>query len=314
MFLVAPNTPHATHPEFRKRMDAIHLENLKRGRQSPDHIRFLTYTTRYNRSHWVTLDGLEKHYERAEINAKRSPDRTQYDITTKNLTRLVLREIDKASSISLDGQKLSTKPGGEAVFEKSGGKWVQGGAEKSGLRKKHGLQGPIDDAFLEPFLIVRPTGAPWNPSAHRQALRILDRFDRQYRLAYRGRLRIKDDRDVTESDLKNYHVVLFGDPGSNQWIGKLNGSLPIEWTRQNVSAGSRRFGSAEAIPAYIYPNPLNPSRYVVINSGLTADWEDWAGDFSTPQYGDFAILRVNEGKEIPDVAYAGLFDEAWKLP
>ena len=27
-----------------------------------------------------------------------------------------------------------------------------------GLRKKHGLQGPIDDAFMERFLFVRPTG------------------------------------------------------------------------------------------------------------------------------------------------------------
>ena len=61
------------------------------GRQIPDHIRFLTYTTRYNRDYWVTLDGLEKHYDRAEVDAKRSDDRAQYDITTKNLTRLVLR-------------------------------------------------------------------------------------------------------------------------------------------------------------------------------------------------------------------------------
>jgi hypothetical protein len=52
---------------------------------------------------------------------------------------------------------------------------------------------------------------------------------------------------------------------------------------------------------------------VVLNSGLTAEWQDWAGDFSTPQYGDFAVLRAN-GKDVPDVAYAGIFDEAWKLP
>ena len=26
------------------------------------------------------------------------------------------------------------------------------------LRKKHGLQGPIDDAFMDSFVIVRPTG------------------------------------------------------------------------------------------------------------------------------------------------------------
>jgi hypothetical protein len=315
LFLVAPNTPHATDPEFRKRMDAFHLENLKRGRQVPDHIRFLTYTTRYNRSHWVSLDGLEKHYERAEVDAKRSASRAQYDIATKNLTRLVLREADHAEAIRIDGQTLSVKPAAEMILEKSNGSWRQtDGGGKPGLRKKHGLQGPIDDAFLEPFLVVRPTGTPWNAAANRQALRSLERFGRQYALAYRGHIRVKDDTDVTEADFEKYHVVLFGDPGSNRWIQALNGKLPLSWTKQTVALGAHSFSAAETLPVLIYPSPLSPSHYVVINTGITANWEDWAGDFPTPQYGDFAILRVNEMKEVPDVAYAGLFDESWKLP
>ena len=53
-------------------------------------------------------------------------------------------------------------------------------AREKGFRKKHGLQGPIDDAFLEPFLVVRPTGTPWNKAANDQALRMLKRFDSQY--------------------------------------------------------------------------------------------------------------------------------------
>lgn len=314
LFLVAPNTPHATHPDFRKRMDAIHLENLKRGRQSPAHLRFLTYTTRYNRSYWATLDGLEKHYERAEVNAKRSGDRTQYEITTKNLNRLLLRETDKAAIIAIDGQKLTVKGAQELTLEKTADNWRQSdGKEKVGRRKRHGLQGPIDDAFLEPFLIVRPTGMPWNAAPHRQALRILERFERQYELAFRGRIRVKNDVDVAESDFGKYHVVLFGDPGSNRWIAKLNGQLPLTWTKEQITLGARAFSAAESLPALVYPSPLSASHYVVLNSGLTALWEDWAGDFSTPQYGDFAVLRVNESKEVPDVLYAGLFDEEWKL-
>jgi pimeloyl-ACP methyl ester carboxylesterase len=315
VFFVAPNTPHATDPEFRKRMDAIHLENLKRGRQSPDHLRFLTYTTRYNRSYWATLEGLEKHYERAEVDAKRADDRAKYEITTKNLTRLILRETDHAESIQIDGQKLSVKRAPEIALEKSNGSWRQADRKEGpGLRKRHGMQGPIDDAFLEPFLVVRPTGVPWNAAANRQALKTLERFDRQYTLAFRGRIRVKDDTDVNEQDFQKYHVVLFGDPGSNRWIAKLNGKLPLEWTKQTVTLGARSFGAAESVPALIYPSPLSQSHYVVINSGLTANWEDWAGDFSTPQYGDFAVLRVNEMKDVPDVAYAGIFDESWKLP
>ena len=313
VFLVAPNTPHATDPEFRKRMDAMHLENLKRGRVSPDHLRFLTYTTRYNRSHWATLDGLEKHYERAEIEAKRLGNRSRYEIKTKNLNRLTLRETERAATVVIDGQQMTVTGAPELVFAKSAGKWQPTTRiEPAGLRKRHRLQGPIDDAFLEPFLIVKPTGVPWNVAAHEQALAILARFDRQYQLAYRGHLRMKDDKDVTAADLENYHIVLFGDPGSNRMMEKVAGKLPFTWGRETVTMGGQRFAAGEVLPAMIYPNPLSPKRYVVLNSGLTALWEDWAGDFPTPQYGDYAILRVG-AKELPDVAMAGLFNESWRF-
>ncbi len=74
--------------------------------------------------------------------------------------------------------------------------------------------------------MVRLPGTPWNPAAHDQALRILQRLDRQYRLAYRGHLRIKDDTEVTSDDFTRYHIVMFDDPGSNRWIAKLNRKLP----------------------------------------------------------------------------------------
>jgi hypothetical protein len=313
-FFVAANTPHAYPPEFRKRTEALHLENVKRGRQVPDHVRFLTYTARYNRSFWLTLDGLEKHYQRAEVDATRSADRKQFDLKTKGLTRLLVRDVAAGASMNIDGESVKAAGSGEIALEKSDGKWRLGALqEDKTLRKRHGLQGPIDDAFLDPFLVVRPTGTPWNAAANQQALRLLNEFDQRYRIAFRGRIRIKNDTEVTEADFGKYHVVLFGDPGSNRWIGRLNGKLPVQWTRESVALGSQRFSAAESLPALIYPSPLGSSRYVVINSGITANWEDWAGDFSTPQYGDFAILRVN-GKDVSDVAHAGIFDEFWRLP
>jgi len=58
---------------------------------------------------------------------------------------------------------------------------------------------------------------------------------------------------------------------------------------------------------------MSPSHYVVINSGLTADWADWAGDFPTPRYGDFAVFGVKAGSDDPAPVYAGLFDESWRV-
>jgi len=49
--------------------------------------------------------------------------------------------------------------------------------------------------------------------------------------------------------------VLFGDPGSNRWIAKLNGKLPLRWTKETVELGSRSFPAPESLPALIYPSP-----------------------------------------------------------
>ncbi len=119
-FLVAPKTGHAMAPESRKTLNAYLYDRLKMGRQIPDHIRFVTYTTRYNRDYWVTVDGLEKHYDRAEVDARRSDNRAQYDINTKNLSRLVLRQTDRATAINIDGEKLKVKAAPEMAFERSG--------------------------------------------------------------------------------------------------------------------------------------------------------------------------------------------------
>jgi hypothetical protein len=313
-FLVAPKTGHEMHPESRKTLNAFLLERIKLARQTPDHIRFTTYTTRYNRDYWITVDGLAKHYDRAEVDAVRMDNRTRYQITTSNITRLIVSQGASMKAITLDGQTLRVKPADELSFSKEGNSWKQVVGTDRGLRKKHALQGPIDDAFLSPFLVVRPTGSAWNPSANEQALRILARFERQYSIAYRGHLRIKNDDEITADDMRRYHLVLFGDPGSNSLIRRLNGKLPLRWTKTSVVFGKNTYASKDVLPAMIYPSPLSAGHYVVLNSGLTADWADWAGDFPTPRYGDFAIFDSRTPSDDPHVLDAGIFNEAWRLP
>ena len=131
-------------------------------------------------------------------------------------------------------------------------------AKRSGLHKTHALQGPIDDAFLDPFLLVRPTGTPWSDEVNQQALRSLARFDRMWGRFFRGHPYIKDDKDVTEADLAKYHVVLFGDPGSNKWIAKLNGKLPVKWTKETVGSETERLTVEEILPSDDLPKSAQP--------------------------------------------------------
>jgi pimeloyl-ACP methyl ester carboxylesterase len=311
IFLISQDTGHGTSPLTRQRLDAFLKEWGDRGQSSPDHIRFLTYTTRYNRDYWVTIDGLDKHYERSEIDAQRSDGGRRYQIKTTNIARLTLRETAQAHELEIDGQRVSVKPAPEVVLQKSGGAWKVARERETGLHKLHALQGPIDDAFLDPFILVRPTGQPWNSTVNTQALRTLARFDDLYAKWFRAHPRIADDKDLTASDMAKYHVVLFGDPGSNRWIAKMMGKLPVQWTRESVTMAGKTCPSSENFPAMIYPNPLNPQRYVVLNTAMTFEERGYRGDYGMPMLGDYAILKVNR-TDNPDVVVAGLFDEQWR--
>jgi len=203
----------------------------------------------------------------------------------------------------------------QITLEKIGGAWkVAKPGAWAGLHKMHALQGPIDDAFLDPFLLVRPTGTPWNDAANKDALRILDHFDHMWAMDYRAHPRIKDDKDVSEADFAKYNVVLFGDPGSNKWIAKMMPKLPLKWTKDSITVGGNSFPAAENLPVLGYPNPLNPAHYVVLNTGLTISDGDYNGDYAMPRFGDMAVLKIKDVVEPPEIIWGGLFDETWSLP
>jgi hypothetical protein len=61
----------------------------------------------------------------------------------------------------------------------------------------------------------------------------------------------------------------------------------------------------------IFPNPLNPERYVVLNSGFTfAAAGNASNAQQTPKLPDYAVLDVERGSA---VVLADFFDEQWHL-
>lgn len=314
IFLLSLNTGHGTSPLVRQRLDAFLKEWGDKGQTSPEHIRFVTYTTRYNRDYWITVEQMGRLYERADVDAQRGADGSAYTIQTHNVDRLQLRETDHAKTIKIDDTDLKVKGGSEILLAKAGGVWrVNPIYKMAALRKVHALQGPIDDAFLDPFLLVRPTGTPWNDAVNQQSLRAMARFQRLWGKYFRGHPFVKDDKDVTIADMSKYHVVLFGDPGSNHLMAKVMSKLPVQWTKEKVTLNGQTYPASENYPAMIYPNPLMPGKYVVLNTGLTITDAEYNGDYGMPRWGDYAVVKVKEGAETPDLVTAGLFDENWQF-
>ncbi len=163
---------------------------------------------------------------------------------------------------------------------------------------------------MDAFLCVRPTSAPWNPVTEQWTAKALDVFKHDFAKWLRGDVRVKDDRAIAARDIADHSLILFGDPGSNSVLASIIDRLPLRWTKTEIAIGAQTFAAADRVPVLIYPNPLNPKRYVVINSGHTYGEEDFKGTnaWLYPRLGDYAVLTA-----AGDVAVSGFFDERWRV-
>lgn len=312
LFLASPNQGHA-HPngETLRLVNEFNAESFSKGRAVPDRIRFATYTTRYNKSYWITVDGMQKHFDRAYVDAMRDAGKTEFVIKTTNVSRLMLADTGSAKKITVDGETVAFQPAGSLLLSRESGQWkIAAPAPANELRKQHNLQGPINDAFLDAFICVPAAIQSSKPLIQQRNADELTRFERLMAKEYRGAARIKQVNQITPEDIASSNLILFGDPATNPLIKQIADKLPIKWTAETITVGDKTFSAAEHVPVLIYPNPLNPSRYVVINTGLTA-----AGS-GNGNYGDFAVLNLSAGETgvATKIAAEGVFDESWKLP
>ena len=168
------------------------------------------------------------------------------------------------------------------------------------------------------FVCVKGTGAGWNDLTAASADAQLRRFEKEWDKWMRGKLIVKTDKEITERDIKEKHLIVFGDPASNSLIARALPKLPITWNREQLVVAGQKYDSHKYLPILIYPNPLNPKNYIVINSGHTFHEEDFKGTNALliPRLGDYAVVRPMPTAREPaafEVMKAGIFDDDWKF-
>jgi pimeloyl-ACP methyl ester carboxylesterase len=330
--LVAPGLAHQFPPEWQKKAEAEYAKHLEKGRPDyPKKVRFVTYTLKYATCDWVGIMALERHYEKASVEAEQTE--SSFNVKTANVRLLSLRL--PAGSVgnpvvTIDGQKIEAAPamtpdGKRLVYlQRRDGKWSSALRERlvyDQARRPYkapDLTGPIDDAFVGPFLCVRGTGKPWHAATQKYADDNLKRFQAEWNKYLRGDLPVKDDSDVTPEDIAGRSLILFGDPASNSLIGQVIDALPLEWTKEQIVLAGKAVSAADHVPVLIYPSPLNARRYVVLNSGHTFHAADFQGTNALlyPRLGDYALLKPSPAEKDPlaaEVVTAGLFDDYWQV-
>ena len=276
---------------------------------------------------WVTIDALEKHWERASVDAKMSSG-SEIALTTANVKALTLTfakgtfPSDSREHIVIDGAAAplpspSADKSLTVSWAKNGGKWELGALAVADLRKRHNLQGPIDDAFMDSFIMVHPSGTAMNEKAGAWVKAEAAYAAKEWRKQLRGEVRVKNDADITDADIAEDNLILWGDPSSNKFLAKIADKLPIKWTAEGIEVGTKKYPAGQFVPVLIYPNPLNPKKYIVLNSGFTfAEFAAASNSQQTPKLPDWAVLDmgVTNAKRLAEgVKDAGFFGEKWEL-
>ena len=194
--------------------------------------------------HWLTIDGMKEHWEETRVVAE--PRGDELAVTTKNVSALTIHPPQGSpTKVRIDaGLPLKIPANGSFVYD--GSRWQSG--QSSGLRKKHGLQGPIDDAFMDAFVFVKPSAACRSEAVNKWVQAEFDHAVTHWRRQMRGDAIVKLDRDITAQDIAESNLVLWGDAQANSILAKIADRLPIRWTSSEVVVGKQTYDAAVHAP------------------------------------------------------------------
>jgi pimeloyl-ACP methyl ester carboxylesterase len=289
---------------------------------------WVTFTLRYPGIEWLRVDGLRQHWEKASVRAElEGADRVK--IKTDGVTHLILDFSHSGHfeaedlKIEIDGDRLlvadQTKGGGFfARLIRSDEGWFELQAPDERLRKRAGLQGPIDDAFCGRFLFVLPSRPATHGVVERWATRELDYARDRWRRLMRGNVREVMDSELTDEQIQNNHLICFGDFQSNRYLSSIRSQLPIQWSAESIQVGDKTFDPSTHAAVMCYPNPRQPNRYVVVNSGMTfREFSNVSNSRQIAMLPDWAVVETSGSDDsiFPGrIVAEGFFDEQWQLP
>ncbi len=337
--LIGPKTEHKYEPQAKADLLKRINDVLKASVNTPIKSTFQTRTLRYWHQEYIAVYGIEEHWLDSRVDLEVVDGKLQ--LTTKNISLMYIefplsvRKENETVEFTIDGANLTQKLfrsergrlSNESYLLKSDGKWqtltpAELRDQRHKPRKQLMVQGPIDDAFISRFLVVTPSGNSRNDRFQKWQEFELAHFRSRWKALMRGDFLEKKDVDVSNVDISDCNLILWGDEDSNSVISRISKDLPIYRSGDAWNVGGVAFPANIHVPVLIYPNPLSrkndvPPKYIVLNSGLTfREAHDRTNSLQNPKLPDWAMIDITQAPNANapgKVVNAGFFDEEWKL-
>ncbi len=320
--LIGPGMGHKYHPEVIKEVQSQIEKAVATGVDTlPKRVVLQTRSLAYSRMHWLQITGMREPWEDARVEANWDEEKNEIVVTTSNVSSLTVRlpKLAKTPKVFVDGQEVSNRNS-----DGNGSSWnwtSQHTPIENGLTKQPMLQGPIDDGFKSRFIVILPDGSPNGTATDKWSRLEAEHFLVRWRSLMRGDAIVRKASEVSDEDIQDCHLVVWGTPNTNSLMRKLLASKSLSevvtWNEKGVKIGSQEGPVGNGVPVFCFPNPLNPNRYVILNSGLTfREVHDKTNSLQNPKLPDWAILDITQPPSMESagkVIAADFFDSQWKV-
>ncbi|MCK4352585.1 T9SS type A sorting domain-containing protein [candidate division WOR-3 bacterium] len=275
----------------------------KTSNYQPRNFTYRTYLLHYGRIFWVWIRNLKEWTKPAEIQTSIDTVANSISITAHNITRYTVyldsNLINMSLPLTITTNGMPTYSGAPqdslvitAEIDAVSGDIIAWGTNyvlPYNLHKEINLEGPIGDAFVQPFKVIYGTkGTTDETDTNKTEAEFFVNQWNTLMYRYSGALTCVPDTLITPSDISSFNLILYGDEESNYLIDSLINSpglpfkLPFRITPSYISIGNAVYTGDKYGIYIIYPNPLNPKKYVVIRHGI----------IEGEHYGDLASLPV----------------------
>jgi hypothetical protein len=306
---------------------------------------------------WLRLDGIERPGQPAQADS--TVDGARISVWTDNVSALTVYAGDRSCGeapgpwqVWVDGQLAYEGPPAAVAATAApcadGSPWWSAAdvpAVPLAPTKRRGLEGPIGDAFLSPFVVAYAChGEPSQAARHREEAEAFARGWNDFFVHGPGIVAQSEDA-ITEEDLARANLVLFGclDCSRLLRLAERSAALPVAISHNAVRvrpawAAEREYLGPQFGAFLVCPNPLSGfRRYLVVCSGrwytqpnaATPQGLDYDLEKLPWAYPDYFVFNNDQGQlpfvlnvnNKPPVTYyeaasfceAGYFDERWRL-
>jgi len=296
----------------------------------PKHIHFKTTDLGQNNKHfWITIDQLDKLYEDAVIDAYVQDQTIRIEAVNINQFTLNLNEkliqrgkvciLINDQKITYDTRTTQSALGGITFTRERDGNWKISPGFKHPRIKHNKVYGPAKQAYFSPFVLVYGTkgdSAMTDLLLHQARIQALTWWIRA-----NGLVEILPDTEVNQSIIKNYNLILFGNFKTNSLIQMVQSQLPIKILEDKVQLNKSKATehiSGDLGIIFVYPNPLNPEKLILIYGGTNEKGKKLSDRFGTLYSGaglpDFLILSEEvKQKGWGGIKVGGFFTNLWQL-